>query len=90
MIRSRDSLFAALRLGLVLIVGGTLIAGFHFDSLTDAAWFTVQTLTTTGYGSFDPAVWTPGLKWLSILMMLVAAPLWAYAIAVLVRHLIPD
>lgn len=46
-------------------------------------WFTLQTLTTTGYGSLKPERWTVGLKWVSIAMMIAAIPIWASAIVVI-------
>lgn len=45
---------------------------------TDAVWFTVQTMTTTGYGSLPMEVWNPKLKWASVVLMLCAGALWTF------------
>ena len=52
--------------------------GASAPRFVDACWFSVQTITTTGFGSF-PA-WTDRLKWASIALMLFAAPMWGVMI----------
>lgn len=52
---------------------------------TDAVWFTVQTMTTTGYGSLPMEVWTPKLKWASVVLMLCGGILWTFFIGFLVN-----
>ena len=57
----------------------------YTPTTTDAIWFTLQTITTTGYGSLPPGVWESSdkLKWLSIFLMLSAVPLWTASVTVL-------
>lgn len=52
---------------------------------TDAVWFTVQTMTTTGYGSLPMEVWNPKLKWASVVLMLCAGALWTFLLGLLVN-----
>lgn len=56
----------AVRTCVALLVVGTACSFAILRDFTDAVWFTVQTLTTTGYGSRDPSAWMPALKWFSI------------------------
>jgi hypothetical protein len=62
-----------------LWAGDRLPPTAHYQpTFTDAVWFTVQTVTTTGYGSLPQTFWdnSPILKWISIILMILAVPLW--------------
>jgi hypothetical protein len=56
----------------------------YSPNITDAVWFTVQTTTTTGYGSLPLEVWNPKLKWASVILMLCSATLWTFLLGLLV------
>lgn len=79
-------------------IGGYLqiVHGGFSDSkhLVDAIWFSVQTVTTTGYGSFPDSVWTPKLKLLSVSLMLVGPTVWTFLLGLIVnmahRQLLKD
>lgn len=60
-------------------------SGTYAPNITDAVWFTVQTMTTTGYGSLPPEVWNPKLKWASVVLMLTATVLWTSLLGFLVN-----
>lgn len=51
----------------------------------EAIWFTVQTITTTGYGSIPWERWGARLQALSILLMVVAIPLWTLLLGLAVN-----
>jgi hypothetical protein len=57
----------------------------YSPNITDAVWFTVQTMTTTGYGSLPLEVWNPKLKWASVVLMLCAAALWTFLLGLVVN-----
>jgi hypothetical protein len=57
----------------------------YSPNITDAVWFTIQTMTTTGYGSLPIEVWNPKLKWASVLLMLCAAALWTFLLGLVVN-----
>lgn len=50
----------------------------------EALWFTIQTITTTGYGSIPWERWGARLQALSIYLMVVAIPLWTILIGLAV------
>lgn len=49
---------------------------FTWRVALEAVWFTIQTITTTGYGSIPWERWGARLQALSIYLMVVAIPLW--------------
>jgi len=53
--------------------------------ILEALWFTVQTITTTGYGSIPWERWGARLQALSILLMVVAVPLWTVLLGLAVN-----
>lgn len=62
----------------------------YTPNLTDAVWFAVQTVTTTGYGSLPDRVWdnSPKLKWASVGLMLTGGIAWAFMLGVAIAWLI--
>ena len=68
--------------GYLAIVHGGSIGS---KELIDAIWFSVQTVTTTGYGSFPDSVWTPKLKLLSVCIMLVGPTVWTFLLGFIVN-----
>jgi len=66
-----------------LIVPNLTGEAAYSPSFTDAVWFTLQTITTTGFGSLPSRVWdeTPALKWLSNALMVTAVPAWTIALS---------
>jgi hypothetical protein len=57
----------------------------YSPNITDAVWFTVQTITTTGYGSLPSEVWNPKLKWASVILMICATALWTFLLGFVVN-----
>ena len=57
----------------------------YSPNIADAVWFTVQTTTTTGYGSLPLEVWNPKLKWASVVLMLCATALWTFLLGLVVN-----
>ncbi len=57
----------------------------YSPNVTDAVWFTIQTMTTTGYGSLPGEVWNPKLKWASVVLMVCAAALWTFLLGLVVN-----
>lgn len=56
----------------------------YSPNITDAVWFSVQTTTTTGYGSLPLEVWNPKLKWASVVLMSCATALWTLLLGLVV------
>lgn len=56
----------------------------YSPNITDAVWFTVQSMTTTGYGALPLEVWNPKLKWTSVVLMLCGATLWTFLLGLVV------
>jgi len=46
------------------------------DVVISGVWFTIQTITTTGYGLSED-LWTRELRIISIFLMIVAVPAWS-------------
>src|ERR1035437_14952 len=53
-----------------------------FNVLLDGVWFTSQTITTTGYGL---TVWNRRLKGISLILMIVAIPIWTLLLGLAVN-----
>lgn len=84
-----EGLVVALVGSVVFGIGGYLLivhdGSYDRNGLVDAIWFSVQTVTTTGYGSFPESVWTPKLKLLSVCLMLVGPTVWTFLLGLIVN-----
>jgi ion channel len=57
------------------------------EIINDGVWFSLQTLTTTGYGSLpNQEVWSWDLKFYSSILMIIAAIFWATVVGEFIKR----
>ncbi len=84
-----DLKYLALFVSAIFIGGTSWAMPLLNNDFMNATWLVVQTITTTGYGSFPNDFWTSGLKALSICLMLVGVTYWTLLIGALSKYFWP-